>query len=83
MNNKNNWPHDSIEIARSLHSKLSLSHENWHQLKSKPELRAAELLSSAILQLLQNGSKDDIDALINQSSKWLKGEIKDPGCPHH
>ncbi len=83
MNNKNKWSKESLLTAKTLHSKLTLNHENWHNLKGKPEVRAAELLSSAILQILQGGQKDDINALINQASQWLKGEVKDPGCPRN
>jgi hypothetical protein len=40
------------------------------------------LLSAALVQLLQGGSQDDACALADQGLRWLKRDLKDPGCPH-
>ncbi len=77
---KTKWPSDTIELALDLHEKLKLNHLNWHQHKGDSNRRAAELLSSAMIQLVNDGELSDIEALINQSIKWLKKEVKDDGC---
>ncbi len=80
---KTKWPIQTKELAVLLHSKLSLTHKNWHHRKGDSETRAAELLSAAIVQLLQDGKDSEIIDLIEHSLGWLKGEVKDPGCPHN
>ncbi len=75
------WPSQVKETACKLHADLTLSDKNWHQLKGNPKRRAAELLSSAIVQLLAGGEKSDIEALIEQSLRWLRNEVKTSSCP--
>ena len=76
------WSKETVQLAEKLHLNLSLSDKNWHKLKNNHAHRAAELLSAAIVQLLQKGEASDIEALTEQSMLWLKKEINDPGCPH-
>lgn len=76
------WPQDAIPLAQDLHEHLRLTDRNWHQLKSDADRRAAELLAGALVQLLQGGSNADACALTEQGLRWLKREVKDPGCPH-
>jgi len=76
------WPDTAPELARTLHAQLSLNDRNWHQLKTDPDRRAAELLAGALAQLLQGGQREDVDALLCQGLRWLRRELKDPGCPH-
>ncbi len=84
MNRKKSiWTDSTEKLVSSLHSELALNNNNWHELKTNNSRRAAELLISALSQIIKNGSKDDIEALIEQSLLWIKGEIKDPGCPSH
>ena len=80
---KDSWPTEAKEIAVSLHSLLSINHKNWHALKGNPDRRAAELFAGAIVQMLSDGDKADIIGLASQGILWLKGELKDPGCPDH
>ncbi len=82
LKNNSKWNKESKELIRKLHKELSLNHNNWHQKKGDPDIRAAELISSALVQLMNGGKTQDIDELINQASKWLKGELKDSGCPN-
>ncbi len=77
------WPVNSRRLAKELHAELSLSEQNWHQLKGNSERRAAELISGALTQLLEGGKHSDIEAMTCQAIKWLKKELKDPGCPKH
>jgi len=77
------WPEQTIEQVLTLHQNLSISDRDWHRLKSDPDRRGAELLAAALAQLIQNGRNDDVEALTQQALGWIRGELKDPGCPHH
>ena len=77
------WPEQSIEQALTLHQNLSINDREWHRLKTDADRRGAELLSAALAQLLQNGRNDDVEALTQQALGWIRGELKDPGCPRH
>ena len=76
------WNNETKILIKSLHQQLCINNTNWHQQKSDPELRASELLISALAQLINQGETDDIEQLLNQAIKWLKREIRDPGCPN-
>ncbi len=80
---KTSWSTKVIDLAIELHAELSLNNKNWHQLKSNHERRAAELIASALIQLIRGGKSSDVEVLLEQSILWLKREIKDPGCPNH
>ncbi len=82
MPKKTTWPKEAVQLAEKLHATLSISEKNWHERKSNNQYRAAELLSGALIQLLKDGESKDIGALAEQSIRWLKKEVKDPGCPH-
>ena len=77
------WPEQTQAKSAELHSLLKIGDRDWHRLKSQPNRRAAELLSAALVQLTQEGSPEDVAALTNQALGWIKGDLKDPGCPRH
>ena len=77
------WNNESKLLIKELHNELSIKNKNWHLYKSDPERRAAELLISALAQLINQGDLVDVETLSTQAIKWLKKEIKDPGCPQH
>ncbi len=77
------WSAETKQLAKELHSKLTISNENWHRYKVDHKRRAAELIGAAIVQLLNDGEESDIEEIMNQSMLWLKKELKDPGCPNH
>ena len=79
---KTNWTSQIKNTASDLHEQLTIGHKEWHQFKGNPQRRAAELISAAIAQLICGGKEADAIELIEQSLLWLKGDIKDPGCPH-
>ena len=79
--NKNRWTERSKELVKALHKEISLTNSNWHELKGLHDHRAAELLTGALSQLINDGETADIEQLITQATKWIKKEIKDPGCP--
>ena len=82
-NINSSWPIEAKHLAKDLHALLSLNDKNWHALKGNPDRRAAELLSGALVHLLNYGTHSDVIAQIDQSLLWLQGELKDPGCPRH
>ena len=69
---KSYWSDEVINLINSLHSELVLKDSNWHKLKNNSSRRAAELLTSALLQIVQDGSQSDIEELIKQSLSWIK-----------
>tara|TARA_Y100001968_G_scaffold41189_1_gene31281 strand:- start:2552 stop:2809 length:258 start_codon:yes stop_codon:yes gene_type:complete len=75
------WNERSKVLLKELHHELCINNKNWHSEKSDPKKRAAELLISSLTQLINNGEISEVENLIKQASKWLKGEAKDPGCP--
>ena len=76
------WSVETKALAEKLHSHLTINNQDWHKKKSDPAYRTAELLCGALIQLLQEGKNSDVEALSMQAIKWLKGDLKDPGCPH-
>ena len=74
------WPLEVQRQAKELHAQLSLNDHNWHQLKGDADHRAAELLAGALVQLLHGGDRSDVEALTDQSLRWIKRELKAPGC---
>ena len=77
------WSNETKSMIKRLHSELSLNDRNWHKLKNNSDRRASQLLISAISQISEEGNKDDVILLIEQALKWVKNELKDPGCPSH
>ena len=76
------WPNETKALAANLHQHLIISDKNWHAFKGNSDRRAAEMLSAAIVQLLSDGERSDIEELLGQAMLWIKGEIKAPNCPH-
>tara|TARA_Y100001968_G_scaffold263706_1_gene252349 strand:- start:191 stop:445 length:255 start_codon:yes stop_codon:yes gene_type:complete len=75
---------DNVQCrTRELHCLLKIGDRDWHKVKGQPKRRAAELISAALVLLLNDGKITDVTDLIEQSLKWLRGEIRDPGCPDH
>ena len=84
MRNKiTNWPKDSNQLSSKLHQSITIKNEEWHLLRSNKNRRAAEHLSAALVQLINNGETNEILIKIEQSILWLKDEIKDQGCSGH
>ena len=81
-NRTSEWSEEAKDLASSLHNELKLNNRNWHRLKNNHDKRAAEMLSSALVQLLQGGEQREVDSLIEQSLKWLRREINSPACNH-
>jgi len=85
MQKKNNyiWPEKVQLLVKELHNEISLNNYNWHTFRGNKKRRSAELIISAISQLINNGDNADIEDLLNQAILWIKEEIKDNGCKGH
>ena len=77
------WPDNATAKAEQLHQLLRIGDREWHQLKSNRQRRGAELLAAALVQLLRQGDNSDVENLSQQALGWIKGELRDPGCPRH
>ena len=77
------WTNETKDLVKGLNAELRLNSNNWHSLKSNKNRRAAELITSALSQIINDGKESDIEELIEQALKWIRGESKDPGCPGH
>lgn len=87
------WPANSQSLAQELHGLLRIDGRDWHAYKAQPQRRAAEQLAAALVQLLAEGNapaaavagpqRQQATALVEHALGWLKGELRDPGCPSH
>jgi hypothetical protein len=88
------WPEQALPLAIELQRSLCINDRQWHALKSQRQRRAAEQISSALVLLLSEsepsapflstqGTAQEAIALLEHALGWLKGEIRDPGCPSH
>ena len=75
------WSNDTCELVKSLNKNLSIDHNNWHKLKGNKNIRAAELISSALCQLIIGNNEKDSIAYLEESINWLKGINIDKPCP--
>ena len=85
MQNKNKslFSEKAKILAKELHNEISLDNYNWHQYRGNKQRRSAELIISAISQLINDGDEIEIENLLNQAILWIKEEIKDKGCKSH
>ena len=77
------WPEKVKLLAKELHNEISLDNHNWHKFRGNKQRRSAELIISAISQLINDGDEKEVENLLNQAILWIKEEIKDPGCKGH
>ena len=77
------WPDKVHLLVKELHNEISLNNYNWHKFRGNKQRRSAELIISAIAQLINSGDEADIEDLLNQAILWMKEEIKDTGCKNH
>ena len=81
--NKQIWSKKVQLLAKELHDEICLNNYNWHKYRGNKQRRSAELIISAISQLINDGDEIEIESLLNQAVLWLKEEIKDTGCTSH
>ena len=77
------WSEKAKSLAKELHNEISLNNYNWHEFRGNKQRRSAELITSAISQLINDGDEAEIEDLLNQAILWIKEEIKDTGCKSH
>ena len=82
-NDKSIWSDKAKLLAKELHDEISLDNYNWHKFRSNKQRRSAELIISAISQLIHDGDEIEIENLLKQAILWIKEEIKDTGCKDH
>ena len=80
---KSIWSEKAKLLAKDLHNELSLDNYNWHQFRGNKHRRSAELITSSLSQLINDGDELEIENLLNQAILWLKEEVKDTGCKGH
>ncbi len=80
---KHIWSEKAKSLAKDLHNEISLDNYNWHEFRGNKQRRSAELIISAISQLINDGDDEEIEDLLNQAILWIKEEIKDTGCKSH
>ena len=85
MNKKNKsiWSDKSKLLAKELHHEICLDNYNWHQFRANKQRRSAELIISALSQLINDGEEEEIEKLLSQAILWIKEEVKDKGCKGH
>jgi hypothetical protein len=86
------WPEGGLDLAEGLQRVLTIDDRQWHALKAQRSRRAAEQLAGALVQLLAADDPRQAVAgearlraieLTSSALAWLKGDLKDPGCPDH
>ena len=81
--NKSIWPEKAKLLAQELHNEISLDNYNWHKYRGNKQRRSAELIISALSQLINDGNEAEIETLLNQAILWIKEDVKDKGCKGH
>ena len=77
------WSEKVKLLVKELHNEISLNNYNWHKFRGNKQRRSAELIISAISQLINDGDEIEIENLLNQAILWIREEIKDKGCKSH
>tara|TARA_Y100001968_G_scaffold222002_1_gene204853 strand:- start:1250 stop:1507 length:258 start_codon:yes stop_codon:yes gene_type:complete len=85
MQKKNNyiWPERVQLLVKELHEQISIDNYSWHKFRGNKQRRSAELIISAISQLINDGEDEEIEDLLNQAILWIREDIKDTGCKNH
>ena len=81
--NKYIWSEKIKILVKELHNEISLNNYNWHKFRGNKQRRSAELIISAISQLINDGEDAEVEVLLKQAILWIKEEIKDTGCKSH
>ena len=81
--NKKTWSEKTILLTQELHNEISLNNHNWHEFRGNKQRRSAELIISAISQLIHDGNEAEIEELLKQAILWIREDIKDKGCKSH
>ena len=77
------WSKEAKSLAIELHKEISIDNYSWHKFRGNKERRSAELIISALSQLINDGDEIEIEDLLKQAILWIKEDIKDKGCQGH
>ena len=77
----NTTSNELFELVVALNKRLKIDHNDWHKLKNDKNRRASELISSALCQLIIGGNEKESIEYLEESIKWIKGEVKNKPCP--
>ena len=80
---KSIWSDKVKLLLKELHNEISIDNYNWHKFRGNKQRRSAELIISALTQLINDGNEIEIETLLNQAILWIKEDIKDEGCKGH
>lgn len=72
----------TIELAQALASRLAITPNQWHKLKSNRNARASEQAAAALVFLLKEQPEEALSRL-RQAAGWLDRSISAPPCPDH
>ena len=81
--NKSIWSEKAKLLAKELHNEIRIDNYNWHKYRGNKQRRSAELITSAISQMINNGDEIEIETLLKQAILWIKEDVKDSGCKGH
>ena len=81
--NKYIWTKKAKLLAKELHNEISLDNYNWHKFRGNKQRRSAELIISALSQLINDGVEVEIENLLKQAILWIQEDVKDKGCKGH
>ncbi len=81
--NKSIWPERTKMLVKELHNEISIDNYSWHKFRGNKKRRSAELIISAVSQLINDGDELEIENLLKQAILWIREEIKDDGCINH
>ena len=82
-NNRSIWSKEAKLLTKELHNELSIDNYNWHRFRGNKHRRSAELIISALSQLINEGDEVEIENILKQAILWIKEDIKDKGCESH
>ncbi len=77
------WTEKAKTLTKDLHQEIRIDDQTWHKYRGNKQRRSAELIVSAISQLMHNGDEIEIENLLKQAILWIKEDIKDTGCQNH
>ncbi len=77
------WTKRAKELTKKLHEEITLNNYNWHKFRANKKRRSAELIISAMSQLMNQGKDSEVEELLKKAIEWIKEEIKDTGCETH
>jgi len=77
------WPEKVKLLIKELHNEISIDNYNWHKFRGNKQRRSAELIISAISQLINDGDEKEVENLLNQAILWINEDVKDTGCKSH